>query len=317
MLAIGLSYFINRAKIISFKNLPIVGKGRLFVVCISMGFVLFLFVWYLIRGVDLNFDLTKVYQFRYRNAEIASFGVLSYTNNWTYKVFNVTLFAFALLNRRYFIAFILFLFQFFFFAASAHKGVLFLPVLVLCTWYYFRKTDSTVVIPVLFSAVIGLTIFFYFVFDDLLSSSLFSRRVFFVPASLTFTYFEFFETNPTILWSNSILSSIVDYPYEGSMSQVIGRFLGQEGMAANNGFVSSGYAHAGLLGVFFYAVLIGLVLRLIDDMSFNKLPLWFAISLCVVPIRSVLISSDLFTVMLTHGFLLVLLIIFFVRERKA
>ena len=119
-----------------------------------------------------------------------------------------------------------------------------------------------------------------------------------------------------MFWSNSVLSYFLSYPYDLSLSHVIGRYLGNEGMSANNGFVASGFAHAGIFGVFFYALIIGLILRFINDVTYNLLPLWFAVALSIVPLRSLLISSDLFTVMLTHGFIIALLIIFLARSKK-
>jgi len=309
-------YYITRIKTLSFKKIPIIKGGMKIVVSTSSMFVLFLVVWYYVSGVTFNLDLAKVYEFRSENSSIAAEGLLTYTNNWTYKIFNITLFALSLLYRKYFLAFLIILIQIYFFAASAHKGVLFLPILIFGIWLYFRKTNSLTVIPLAFCGIIMFTLFTYFLFDDTLASSLFSRRVFFIPAKLTFVYFDFFSSNPHILWSNSILSPIFSYPYDLSLSHVVGRYLGDENMGANNGFISSGFAHAGYLGVFLYATILGILLRFINDITYNLLPLWFAVALSVIPLRNALISSDLFTVMLTHGFIIALIIIFLLRSKK-
>lgn len=316
LFAILLINFITRTKAISFKKLPTFKNGLRLVVGISTIFVAFLIVWYFVSGVSFNLNFAKVYEFRSENEELTAGGILGYTNNWTYQIFSMTLFAIALMYRRYFLAVVLFLIQVYFFAASTHKSVLFFPFIILGLWYYFRKTNSLAVVPLIFSSVIALTLVTYYWLGDLWASSLFSRRVFFVPAHLTFTYFEFFSQNPSVVWSNSVLSSFISYPYDISMTHVIGRYLGDEDMGANNGFVSSGYAHAGLFGVFFYALIIGFILRFINDVTHHLLPLWFAVALCIVPLRSLLISSDLFTVMLTHGFIIALIIIFLARSKK-
>ena len=309
-------YYITRVKTLSFKKMPIIKGGMKIVVSISSMFVLFLVVWYYVSGVTFNLDFAKVYEFRSENASIAGGGLLGYTNGWTYKIFNITLFALSLHYRKYFLAFLIILIQIYFFAASAHKGVLFLPILIFGIWLYFRKTNSLTVIPLAFCGIIMFTLFTYFLFDDTLASSLFSRRVFFIPAKLTFVYFDFFSSNPHILWSNSILSPIFSYPYDLSLSHVVGRYLGDENMGANNGFISSGFAHAGYLGVFLYATILGILLRFINDITYNLLPLWFAVAISIVPLRNALVSSDLFTVMLTHGFIVTLIIIFLLRSKK-
>lgn len=316
LMAIFFINLVTRTKIISFKTLPTFKDGIRFVVVISAIFVAFLVVWYFVSGVSFNLNFSKVYDFRGENADLAAGGLLSYTNNWTYKIFNMVLFAIALRYRRYFLAIIIFGVQVYFYAASAHKSILFLPILIIGVWFYFRKTNSLAVVPFLFSSVIAFTLITYYLLGDILASSLFSRRVFFVPANLTYVYFDFFHSNPKVLWSNSVLSSFLTYPYDLSMAYVVGSYLGKEGMGANNGFVASGYAHAGLFGVFFYALIIGLILRFINDVTYYYIPLWFAVALSIVPLRSLLISSDLFTVMLTHGFIVALVVIFLARSKK-
>lgn len=314
--AFFLIYFVVRIKLVSFKSLPVFKNGLKLVVIICSLFVLFLIIWFLISGVKFNLDFMKVYEFRSDNAAISQMGVLAYTNNWTYQIFNIFLFTIALLYRKYLLVVLLFCIQVYFYSASAHKSVFFLPFLVLGIWLYFRKTNSLVIVPLALNMIIAFTLILYYFFGDLLASSIFSRRLFFVPANLTYVYFDFFSKNPHVFWSNSVLSSFLSYPYDLSMSHVIGRYLGHESMSANNGFIASGYAHAGVFGVLFYSLIIGLILRFINDISHNLLPLWVVLSLSIVPLRSLLISSDLFTVMLTHGFIVALIIILFVRSKK-
>ena len=315
--ALWLIYIITRIKSVSFKGLPTVKHGQKVVVVLSLVFVVLLVIWYLISGVRFNLDFSKVYEFRRSNAELAARGILAYTNGWTHQVFNVTLLTIALLYKRYFIVAIIFIVQVYFYAASAHKAVLFYPFLVLGIWYYFRKTNSAVVVPFISSCIILVTLLTYYFMDDVMATSLFSRRVFFVPARLTYDYFEFFATNPHVYWSNSILKSLIVYSYDRPVGEVIGQFLGKEDLNANNGFVSMGFAHAGYLGVVFYSALIGFLLRFLDDITYQSLPLWVALSLSVVPLRSFLISTDLFTTMLTHGFIVAIIIIFAVRSKYA
>jgi len=314
--SVYLIYLITRVKLISFRKIPTVFNGQRIALAISLLFVLFLLGWYYTSGVQFNLDLGKVYEFRRENAALAAGGILSYTNNWTYQIFNIFLMAFALLYRRYFLFGLLFLFQVYFFSASAHKSVLFLPILLFGIWYYFKKNNSLAILPIAFSLVILASLATYFVFDDLWVSSLFSRRVFFVPANLTFIYFEFFAGNPKIFWSNSVLSSFISYPYDISLAHVVGRYLGDDELGANNGFISSGYAHAGIFGIFIYTLIIGIILRFLNDITSRRLPVWLGVALTVVPLRALLISSDLFTVMLTHGFIVAIVLIYLARSRN-
>lgn len=310
-------FFIKRISLISFDDLPLFKSGRRIVIHICIAFVFFLVLWYFISGVSFNLDFMKVYEFREANSSLSGGGILNYTNNWTHKVFNIVLFSTALLYRKYWFALITLFVQVYFYAASAHKGVFFLPFLILSIWFYFKKTNSLVVVPLTFSIVILITILTYIFFDSLTFSSLFSRRVFFIPAHLTFSYFEFFSDNQFVYWSNSVLSSFITYPYDLPLTNVIGGYLGDEEEGANNGFIASGFAHAGLLGVFIYSAIIGVILRFIDTSTRCHLPLWFAVALTAIPLRNLLTASDLLTVMLTHGFLIALIVILLMRRKPS
>ena len=82
------------------------------------------------------------------------------------------------------------------------------------------------------------------------------------------------------------------------------------GASANNGFVSSGYAQAGMFGVFLYTVIIGWLLKCIDFLSTkSRYPLWFSLILVVNPLKTLMLSSDLFTTLLTHGLLISIMLL--------
>jgi O-antigen polymerase len=317
VLSVFFIYFIINIKLFSFKNIPYIKGGVASALAISSIFVIFLVLWYYFSGVTFVFDISKVYEYRNANAELAAGGIFSYTNNWTYQIFNIFLMAFSLFYRRYFVFVLLFIVQLYFFSASTHKTVVFLPVILIGVWFYFRKTSSLIVVPITFSLLLASTILSFLFFSDIWLSSLFSRRVFFVPANLTFVYFDFFSENSHVYWSNSVLSGFFTYPYDISLTHVIGRYLGNEDMGANNGFVASGYAHAGIFGVFFYTIIVGLVLRFINDITCDSFPLWLSVALSIVPLRTLLISSDLFTVMLTHGFMVAILLMLLSRFKYA
>lgn len=300
-------------KTISFRKLKTIKDGNKIAIAISICFVGFLVFWYLKTGVRLNLDLSKVYQYRNENAELSSGGLLAYTNTWTYQIFTIYLLAIFLLKRNFLLVAIILIIQIFFFAASTHKSILFYPVILFGLWYYFSKSTSAIVIPISFSIIVCSGLFTYHFYDDIWVSSLFIRRVFYVPANLTYVYFEFFSNNPFVFWSNSVLSFLIEYPYNDTVSHVIGLYLGEKDLGANNGFVSSGYGHAGLAGVFIYSIILAFTLKLINDMSLNRCPPWLSIGIAFVPIRALLISSDLFTVMLTHGFIIAILLILFTQ----
>ncbi|WP_189472721.1 hypothetical protein [Litchfieldella qijiaojingensis] len=303
-------YLLTRPGVVKVPALPILREGPILGAGVSICMVAFLVVWYWMSGAVryFNLNVTEVYNYREASAELANVGLLSYVNSWVYQVFSLFSLAWALYKRYFGLFLIFFGVQVFFYGVAAHKSLLFYPFIIFGIWFYFRKTTSLIVVPLIFVSAVTLSLLSYFVLDNILVGSMFIRRVFFVPAVLTYDYFNFFDSHQFVWWSNSFLANFLEYPYENNVSKVIGEYNGS-GSHANNGYVSSGYAHAGVLGILSYSVILGLVIRFIDVASANKVPNWFALAITVVPLRSVLISSDLFTVMLTHGLLIAILLL--------
>lgn len=277
---------------------------------ISMICIVVLIFWYILSGAVgyFNLDFSKVYDYRKLSSELANVGPMSYFNGWVYNVFIVYAMAYTLLKKKYYITFLLVLIQIFFYGVSAHKTVFFTPFLVLSIWWYFRNFSSVVFMVLTFSFILTLSVFLFNYNNNLLFGSMFVRRVFFVPAKLTYDYFNFFEVNPRVYWSNSVLSWLMDYPYFDRITKIVS-YANDSEASANNGYVSSGYAHAGLFGIVIYSYIIAFFLKNIDFLFRYNIPLWFILCLIVTPMRSFLISSDLPTSLLTHGFLLAFLLL--------
>lgn len=289
------------------------GKGASLLIALAS--VLLLVFWYFYSGAFnyFNLNILKIYEYRDASADLANVGFFSYFNGWVHNVFSIFLMCALLLKRKYLLLWGVFAIQVFFFGVSAHKSVLVYPVMVFGLWFYFNRTRAMSVIPLGFLIVVVSCLGLYLVFDYVIAGSIFIRRVFFVPAKLALDYFDFFSVNDFVWWSNSVFEGVLSYPYDLSVPRVIGQYNGSES-AANNGFISSGYAHAGVLGVAVYSVVLAYFLKILDSAVLNSdVPIRFALCVTLVPLWSALISSDLFTTMLTHGLVLSFVMIMLFR----
>lgn len=308
-------WFLLRTNLVKPVNFKIYNGGGKFAFNLSVVCIFILIFWYILSGAVFyfNLDFSKVYEYRGLSSELASVGPMAYFNGWVYNVFIVYAMAYSLLHKKYYLTILFVIIQIFFYGVSAHKTVFFTPLLVLSIWWYFRRFRSVMFMVISFSFLVILSVFLYFYNNNIMFGSMFNRRVFFVPAKLTFDYFSFFENNPKVFWSNSVLSWIVDYPYNDRITKIIG-YENDTEASANNGYISSGFSHAGMLGIFIYSYIIAFLLKNIDFFGKFNIPLWFILCLIVTPMRSFLISSDLFTGLLTHGFLIAFLLLLISRK---
>ncbi|WP_284456197.1 hypothetical protein [Alloalcanivorax xenomutans] len=263
-----------------------------------------------------NLDISKVYDYRSAVGETINVGLMAYLNIWATKVFGPALLTVSIWKRRYVLAFLIVLLHVVWFGVSSHKSVLFYPLLVIFVCCWFRRTSALSPLP-LFMAIVVMAAMAVFLFsEDILAASLFIRRVFFVPSQLTFAYYDFFSNNPHVYWSNSVLSSFGKYPYSENPALVIGNYMGTDSNA-NNSYLSTGYMHAGVLGVMVYGAIAGAVFKILDSLATGALPVWVATSVVLVPAWGLLTSADLTTALLTHGFGVALFMLFLIRIKHS
>jgi len=308
-------YFSIRYRWIKGVSFPTVKSGERIALFISIFFIFVALAWFFITGAIWNFNLNflDVYAFREINGELINVGFFAYLNNWVYKVFSIFVFIYALKHRNGILLVFAIGVQVVLFGVSSHKSVLFYPLIVFFIYWYFKDRDRLFFYPLIMSSIIFLSLAYYLVADNLVPASMFIRRVFFVPALLAYEYWQFFQDNPHVYWSNSFLSGFLDYPYYDRITKMIGYSMGTEA-SSNNGFLSSGYAHAGYMGIAFYAVTISFFLMIANVMARRGGDLWVAVAILVVPLRGLVLSSDLPTTFFTHGLIVALLVLVVARK---
>jgi hypothetical protein len=284
-------------------RVPVVKDGPAVASGVAITGVVVATTWMIAAGglATFNLNLDAVYEFREEAGNAINVGVLSYIVVWVPAVCGPLLLMRALRDRHRTLALGIVLLHVFWFGITSHKAVLFFPALVVFLHALFKRSRALSLVPLGMSLVVMSSLISYYATESLFLSGMLVRRVFFIPSHLTFTYFEFFEQNPFVYWSNSFLSPLVSYPYEDSVPRLIGNYLGESNAWANNSFFSTGYMHAGFLGVVMYGLVAGAVLKIVDSLVTAAVPLWMSLSIVIVPFFTLVTGADLTTALLTHG----------------
>lgn len=286
-------------------ELPLIRGGRKFFWAISLAMTFLTIAWIFISGAASGFslDLGKVYAVRESQGATLQVGVLAYINQWVFKSINPLLIVFAAVSRRWVVLVALIALQVFFFGVTAHKSIAAIAILVIGTYFLIQRDTKPYqfigMAAISVSAVYGLSL----AFGMIAPASYVVRRAVFVPADLHFAYFEFFAQAGHVRWSSSFLSSFVQYPFDYNTPNTMSVFLyGHAEAAANAGFLASGFMHFGHVGVFLFAMIIGLLIRVVDGLALrSNTPL--AIAAVLPGFLWTFTSSDLTTSLLTHGLL--------------
>lgn len=293
-------------------KIPLIHNGRRIAVVISVLTSLFLFSWIIMRGglSYLNFNLLKVYDFRRTIGEVVFPGKMGYLMIWFGKVINPSMIAFSLWKNNKIMIALTVVLQIMFFGITAHKAMLFYPILIVFTYMFGQKKYFGQMIPFGLASVIIVSSIYYLISGNFILLTLFVRRAIFVAPINHFKYYDTFRELGFVYFSNKTwFPKIIEYPFDLPIPQLISLiYHGHENAWINTGFLATGYMNVGLVGMLVYSVIVGVVFRFIDYISKWYLPNWLCIGIMITPIFS-LASSDLLTALITHGILLSMIIL--------
>ena len=305
-------FLLLHAPRINFPSLKESKIIRLFLL-ISLSTLVF-FTIYKYLGLSFKFDLTKVYDIRTQYVQ-TKIPLAGYFFNWMGYVVNVAFFALFINKKKWIFAALIAVLQLLLFSATGNKTFLFaLPFALALMWIISRKNPLTYM-AVCLIAIILLGMLSYWLVDDVWIISLFTRRVLFVPAQLTFYYYDFFSAHEPVFLSHSIFRFFLNYPYPLGPPHLIGEvYFDKPQMAANNGIIGDAFMNFRFIGLVFWSTLLVIILKLVDSCSKGK-NIKIGTAVVALPVIA-LTNSALLTCLLTHGLLLALLLLYLLPKEQ-
>jgi len=257
----------------------------------------------------LNFDLSKVYDFR-ADAAANLPPIYGYLSSLTSKVLLPFSLLLAVINKDRFFALASIAGSVMMLGLTAHKGPLFYPFAVLALFFILQKKNVIRMLLYGYLFIVGISLLGFAVggLADWIGN-LMLRRTYLVPAHLNYLYYDFFSTNPFVFWAESkITFGLLESPYNLNIPNLIGReYYDNDLTGANTGWIGAGYSNAGFFGMLVYAAIIGILMSLLDSYS-KFIDKGILVAIIVAPMLAVMMSSDLPTAFLNHGVILSLIL---------
>lgn len=279
-----------------------------------------------LRNFNLNF--WRVYEFREAIVQELPH-IFGYLNSWTGNVLAPAITVIGLHRRRIGWALTGPVLGLLAFAFTAHKTPLVFPWLAAAAYVAGNKY-SVRPVPVILTAFALMWLGLIISYRDFAHAktdspgetgigNLVFRRVFMTPALLNGFYVETFGRDEPF-WrfaDKSFTLNLVERPASLHPPYLIGeRYFQDDAIGANTGWIGSGYAQWGLAGVILYAWLfVGFCA--IGDALIRRSGFALPLSILLVPMVLIVTTSDFFTVMLSHGGILALLITLALPTRPA
>ena len=259
----------------------------------------------------LVFDFSQTYDIRegFRDTSVPQ--IVKYMFFATSKALVPLLFLYALREKNKALALLVFLIQVCIFAVSGHKSVFLGVILVYLSWQYFSRNGCIRVYSVSLWIVVFCSISFIldWAFGYNFLVNIFTRRMILVPGMLSGMYYEFYANNEYAKLAYSLLSSVFTYNYSSTPPFVIGNYyFDSDFMSANVNYLASGFAEFGYLGMIIFVLLASFLYKSLDMAASNNKDSNFLICALLLP-TWVLVDSSLLTAMITHGLLLISIIV--------
>lgn len=263
-------------------------------------------------------SLEKIYTLReeYRTQLAQVPMIARYAVTWLGNVFAPIALARGLVTRRWLWAAAALLTELLLVSITGFKQLMFSWALVVVVVIFVRFTDvkkiGSRIAPIVASGLVLLTAFEW-VRNTYSISSIVVRRLVLTAGLNTQYFFEFYTWHDQAHLGYGLFSKFVDYPYDLTPAFLIGSFYyGNWRTSANANIWADGYANFGVVGVLVFTAILAVVLYVADSVS-ARLPLGIGVAALAVLSFS-LSNTALLTVLLTHGLLLVVAVLYFMPE---
>lgn len=266
-----------------------------------------------IRPPTLTLFDAEIYNIRMEAREMGT--LAGYALRFAGNVFGPLLISYGLTRPKASVLFAGILVQIFVFSLDATKSTLFSLILLLVVSVIVRRQGGGGTFIGLTTAGITALLAVYFFFEEVLPlMSILVRRAIITPGLLTAVYYEFFQFNEPFLWSHSFLKPFLTSHYSLPPAFVIGAYyFGDSRTSANVNFLGDGIANLGAPGMLVIAFFAGVWFWILDSISEGKRQ--FSVMAIAIP-SFALVNSALTTSLITHGLLVVALIIWLFPDKE-
>ena len=279
---------------------------------ISIAFCVLTFIFLLVSGGlgNLNFNIFTFYDTREVAMEKFFVGPMAYIINWVSKGFAVYVFAIGVFRKSIFLSAASGMLLIFMTLALGQKTPIFMILFVWFVFLIFKYRPPVWLFNFGLTALILSTHFIFDTFELSVPYSIFVKRIFFAPAYAMLNYFDYFSINPHTYLSDSVFRYFLEYPYKYSVQDLIAlEMTGDTLLHPNVGVLGTGYQHAGVVGVLIFGIFSGLIFAIVESLS-KGFPAAVVAAIAGPYLYIMLTSSDFFRSLITHGGLVILVLLF-------
>jgi hypothetical protein len=261
-------------------------------------------------------DFNEVYIIR--SGVNYGYSFMKYLVTWQGAIINVFAMIVALVSKRKNIFIIIAVLQVTLYLLTTHKTFLFYPVALFILFIIVSKLKYHIGFIAAIGSSFGILVALGInkLIGDLMIASMVISRIFFLPAQISFQYFEYFSENGFVYLSHSIFSRLFRDPvYLEHPIRIIGQVYYTNNWP-NTGYLGDAFMNFGVFGMIFFSLIFGAVLVIIESLANTP----FKLTVTKIFIVLFMFSSaniGLLTSMNNGGLILFMLLLYLFNDVKA
>lgn len=277
-----------------------------------------IYIWFKYAGHRLTLAVEDIYTARAEAYSSEMSTILRYIYTIAKSVLPMVV-IFYLYTKKYLIAAWIGVLQYCIYVYDGSKTTLITFALAVgCYLIFSGVKNAEEMYPEFFASGCAIGILEYILTDKIRIIHYFIRRVLIVPSVIHYYYFDFFSTHIPDFFQGSVLRRIgfvSEYSPLGIPKTIGEIYAGTVENSMNNGLFSDAFANLGYLGILIMPILIVLVIKVFQAVSYD-LPLRVSSS-CFFMVVFTIISNSFWSYFITHGFIFMIILLYlWPRERE-
>ena len=274
-----------------------------------------IFIWWKYTNFRIHLNILDVYEVREEASNYDLPSVISYTRHIVSSILVPIILLLSLHRKKYLLLSWSIFLTIINFSFAANKSIILFPIILIGGYIFYRKNTISLIVPLCIVVEIVSIIETYFLNSVGLIINLFFRRQGVLLAKLSEDYYRFFLENPTDLFRNSIMGKFgFTSIYNEPISKVIGNNYETQVVNCNNGLLADVFSGLGFIGLIVMPIILIICLRMLDFVS-SGIDIRLTIGL-VVYYGIIFANTTWSTILLTHGYLIMCVVLFFFPKHK-
>lgn len=261
------------------------------------------------------FNFNEVYNVR-GNVNYG-YGFMDYLVPWLGAIINIFVLIIAFFSKKKWSLITVSFLQVVLYLLTSHKTFLFYPFAIFGLIFVFKKRKIMIGRTVVLLTTVGViaALFIFKLSGNLMVPSMIISRIFFLPAQISFQYYEYFSQNGFVFLSHSILGFAFKEPiYSIHPIKLIGETYYSNNWP-NTGYLGDAYMNFGLPGMIGFSIILGVILKVLDSLANTTFKESVAKVFLILFMFS-LSNMGLLTSMLNGGLLVFIAILYLYNDKN-